>query len=99
MIVGKLVPTLISNFITFVTPSEKNGLTDHLRDAAKDSIVYSTMMDVDDFTKPFLDDVPENTDKIQKNYNNNQVSEIFVEDNKDFFEKYEDEDVLYEKNN
>ena len=36
---------------------------------------------------------------IQKNYNNNQITEIFVEDNKDFFEKYEDEDVLYEKNN
>ena len=84
LIVGKLVPSLIPNFITFVTPSEKSGLTDHLSDASNGSIVYSTMMDVDDFTKPFLDDVPKDTDKIQKNYNNNQITEIFVEDNKVF---------------
>ena len=58
------------------------------------------MMDLlDYFTKPFLDDVPKDTDKIQKNYNNNQITEIFVEDNKVFNEKYEDYDVLRSKYN
>ena len=52
------------------------------------------MMDVDDFTKPFLDDVPKDTDKIQKHYNNNQITEIFVEDNKVFLKNKGLQDVL-----
>ena len=75
LIVGKLVPSLIPNFITFVTPSEKSGLTDHWR-CIKWKYCLFTMMDVDDFTRAFLDDVPKDTDKIQKEYNNNQITEI-----------------------